>query len=240
MRNNLYNILNDLNVKIETDILNEIILQINLKENTCFFLFDIQSDKCSYLCPSISEILGHCHKNYLNKSFLYYIRIIHPNDISNFIEEILTLIKLAENRNKTIFSLNNSGLSVRIRHKNGDWLKSKVYLLLLKNTNQENSKILLGFIESDIPEFEDNATKTLLITYREKEIFKYLSIGNSAKMIAEKLHISENTVITHRKKLILKLEVKNSAELIKKGFEIDILNLPTNSSSLLSIPINGD
>lgn len=240
MRNNLFNILNNLNVQVETDALNEIMYQNDLKENKCFFLYDIHADKCSYLCPSISGILGQGSRKFLNKSFLYYIRIIHPNDISHFIEEILTLIKLAEIHNKTIISVNNSGLSVRIRHRKGDWLRSKVYLVLLKNTNQENSKILLGFIERDITDFENNTANTPYITYREKEIFKYLSIGDSAKMIADKLHISENTVITHRKNLIHKLQVKNSAELIKKGFEIDILNLPTNSNSLFSIPINGD
>jgi DNA-binding CsgD family transcriptional regulator len=47
-------------------------------------------------------------------------------------------------------------------------------------------------------------------------------------MIAERLCISENTVITHRKNLIQKLEARNSSELIKRGLEINIQVLPEN------------
>jgi DNA-binding CsgD family transcriptional regulator len=54
-----------------------------------------------------------------------------------------------------------------------------------------------------------------VITSREKEVLQLLSDGDSSKIIADKLHISETTAITHRKNLIQKLQVKNTAHLIK-------------------------
>ncbi|WP_372950604.1 response regulator transcription factor, partial [Mariniphaga sp.] len=85
--------------------------------------------------------------------------------------------------------------------------------------NQEQIfKVLLAFIE------EVTANRGLKITAREKEIFQLLSSGYSAKMIANKLNICETTVITHRKNLIHKLHVNNSAELIKKGFHLNLIS----------------
>ena len=53
------------------------------------------------------------------------------------------------------------------------------------------------------------------LTKREKEILKFVADGYSAREIAEMLFISESTVVTHRKHLLHKFEVKNVAELIK-------------------------
>ena len=53
------------------------------------------------------------------------------------------------------------------------------------------------------------------ITKRELEVLQLLSNGDSSKIIADKLYISETTAITHRKNLIQKLRVKNTAHLIK-------------------------
>lgn len=54
-----------------------------------------------------------------------------------------------------------------------------------------------------------------IITLREKEVLELISNGDSSKIIAGKLNISETTAITHRKNLIQKLHVKNTAQLIK-------------------------
>jgi DNA-binding CsgD family transcriptional regulator len=49
------------------------------------------------------------------------------------------------------------------------------------------------------------------LTRREIEILKLICDGYSSKDISEKLFISINTVETHRKKILLKLNVKNTA-----------------------------
>lgn len=57
---------------------------------------------------------------------------------------------------------------------------------------------------------------------KRKGGFQVPGMGNSSKMIADKLSISENTLITHRQYLIQNLKVKNSAELIKMRYVPDI------------------
>jgi DNA-binding NarL/FixJ family response regulator len=61
------------------------------------------------------------------------------------------------------------------------------------------------------------------ITYREIEVLQLLSDGDSSKMIAHKLHICETTAITHRKNLIKKLNVRNTAHLIKVAILLNII-----------------
>jgi DNA-binding NarL/FixJ family response regulator len=54
-------------------------------------------------------------------------------------------------------------------------------------------------------------------TRREVEVLTLLQKGFSAKEIAQKLFISETTVITHKKHLMDKFEARNTAELISKA-----------------------
>jgi DNA-binding CsgD family transcriptional regulator len=224
MRNNLFNTLESFNLSIDNVLLNETIDKFNLGKESCFFIFDLLSDKCFYFCPSIVNILGHGHRKYLNKGFLYFKTIIHPVDFMYFIDELLTLVKLAENSVETVFYGDQSGMAIRIRHKEGYWLKSRIHIIFLKKTTSTTVKLLLGFIEKEAEANQKSLLPSASITEREKEVFKFISLGNSAKMIADKLSISENTVITHRKNLIHKLQVRNSAELITKGIELNILN----------------
>jgi len=60
---------------------------------------------------------------------------------------------------------------------------------------------------------------TSILTRREIEVLKYISDGYTNPEIAEKLFISPLTVDSHRKNLILKLDAKNTASLIKLAFQ---------------------
>ncbi len=54
------------------------------------------------------------------------------------------------------------------------------------------------------------------LTRREQEVLKLLSQGFTTKEISIRLHISETTVNTHRRNMLLKTDSKNTAELIFK------------------------
>jgi DNA-binding CsgD family transcriptional regulator len=58
------------------------------------------------------------------------------------------------------------------------------------------------------------------ITPRETEVIKLLANGYSTTKISSTLRISSNTVESHRKKLLQKLDAKNTAELIKKASKV--------------------
>jgi DNA-binding NarL/FixJ family response regulator len=61
------------------------------------------------------------------------------------------------------------------------------------------------------------------LTKREKQILQLIADGKTNAVIAEQLSLSTLTVETHRKNLMQKFEVKNSAALIKTAMEQQLL-----------------
>lgn len=62
------------------------------------------------------------------------------------------------------------------------------------------------------------------LSQREKEVLRLIAYENTSKDIARELFISNHTAITHRKNLIEKLGVKNTAGLVRRAFELGILS----------------
>ena len=61
------------------------------------------------------------------------------------------------------------------------------------------------------------------ISSREQEVLHLVAYEYTSQEIASKLYISNHTAITHRQNLMKKLDVKNSAGLVRRGFELGIL-----------------
>jgi DNA-binding NarL/FixJ family response regulator len=72
-------------------------------------------------------------------------------------------------------------------------------------------------------------TEIPVITRREKEVLELIAAGLTNKEMAEKLFISTTTVDTHRKNLLAKFQVKNTASLISLATQTELLhNLDLN------------
>lgn len=65
---------------------------------------------------------------------------------------------------------------------------------------------------------------TIQLSRREKEVLKYITLEYTTQEIADQLFISQNTVNTHRKNLLSKLNAKNTAGLVKYAIENNILD----------------
>ncbi len=63
------------------------------------------------------------------------------------------------------------------------------------------------------------------ITKREQEIIDLLSQELTTKEIASHLYISYETVNTHKKNAMLKLEARNTAGLIRKAIEARVIQI---------------
>ena len=87
--------------------------------------------------------------------------------------------------------------------------------------------------KTQIPKFSkeektnDNFTLKYKLTDREKEIIKQILEQKSNVEIGESLLISKRTVETHRKNIMLKLDVKNSIGIAVKTLENNLLSLDT-------------
>jgi len=64
-----------------------------------------------------------------------------------------------------------------------------------------------------------------VLTPREQEVCTLLAYGHTNAEIAEKLHISERTVETHRTNIMAKLNLKSRAELFRFAADNGLLKL---------------
>jgi len=67
------------------------------------------------------------------------------------------------------------------------------------------------------------ALDSLGITKREHTVLEHLADGISNKEIAERLHVSPNTVKTHVSKLYDKLDVKQRVQAVQKAKDLDLI-----------------
>ena len=62
------------------------------------------------------------------------------------------------------------------------------------------------------------------LSEREKKVLNLISEGKLSKEIADNLCISVHTVNTHRKNILKKLKVKNSAEAVKLAWDYGLFD----------------
>jgi DNA-binding CsgD family transcriptional regulator len=64
------------------------------------------------------------------------------------------------------------------------------------------------------------------LTCREKEILYLIAMEKTTQEIAEVLCLSRETIRTHRKNILLKLEAINTAGMVRRAFEERLLQVP--------------
>ena len=64
-----------------------------------------------------------------------------------------------------------------------------------------------------------------LITKREMEVLKEMSKGLTSKEIAERMFVSDHTVISHKKSLVHKLNARNAVDLMVKAIRCGLVQL---------------
>jgi DNA-binding NarL/FixJ family response regulator len=102
---------------------------------------------------------------------------------------------------------------------------------ILKNATKEELLKAIAIILKGKIYFSDEAAQSLhektidvpLISRREKEVLILIAEGLTNAEIAEKLFLSVSTVNTHRKSLLVKFDVKNTATLIAKGIRLKLI-----------------
>jgi DNA-binding CsgD family transcriptional regulator len=70
---------------------------------------------------------------------------------------------------------------------------------------------------------QEQANQTPLLTRREKEVLQLVVEGNTNNEIARKLFVSISTVDSHRKNLLMKLNARNTADLVRTALDKQLL-----------------
>ena len=117
-----------------------------------------------------------------------------------------------------------------------DMLKTGAHGYILKNTGKNDLIDALNTLQSGETYLGEEVRKTLLNSFmknpgpteklskREIEVLECIATGQTTQEIADHLFISKNTVETHRKNLLFKLQAKNTAELVNNAFKKRVIH----------------
>lgn len=124
-------------------------------------------------------------------------------------------------------------------HDDGNYIvkcvRSGAYSYLLKNTDEEELVQAINTVFKGQKYFNPTISERMInimamegnqpkkLSAKESEILEMISNGLTTKEIADKLIISTRTVETHRVNMMKKLDVKNTAELIKKATKLSLI-----------------
>jgi two-component system response regulator NreC len=124
-------------------------------------------------------------------------------------------------------------------HNDGNYIakcaKMGAYGYLLKNTDEAELILAIRSVNSGKKYFSAEISEKMInfmstqsisediLSNKETEVLGLISKGLTTKEIAAKLFVSSRTIETHRANILKKLEVKNTAELIKKATKMNLI-----------------
>jgi DNA-binding NarL/FixJ family response regulator len=88
-----------------------------------------------------------------------------------------------------------------------------------------SATMMQRFMTHQATQHKSKVTLPEQLTRREREVLQLIAEENTNPEIAEKLFISPRTVDTHRRNLILKLNVKNTAGLVRYAIKHELVAL---------------
>tara|TARA_R110000787_G_scaffold43892_2_gene107462 strand:+ start:33954 stop:34724 length:771 start_codon:yes stop_codon:yes gene_type:complete len=207
--------------------------------STFFCLTNTQNLSFEYISKNMFPCLGLDSQNMKEKGMRYFWSRIHPDDVESWLSALNKLMDftineiLEEDRKQMSYTWN-------YRFKNS----KDEYLNIIQNTTpldfDKEYKPIIGLahytildskIKMDVcasakflnknNEYEtkyfNNFSQKLLtngISNRERDIVRLLILNKTSKEIAEKLFISSNTVDTHRRNILKKLNISSTGELV--------------------------
>lgn len=227
---------NEKGVILQTDLsIIEKISQFFTANSFYYYIFNFETMKMEFASEGVKDILeiepnqmsievmlSHYHPDDLTKmhdkekvaaDFLF--NKIKPSQLLDYKVVYVNRIISASGQEKTIL---HQAQAIKVSD------KGKVLKVLGVHTDISflNTPIdhKVSFISFKYPSFfsvssnGELTSSAALFTKREIEIIQLLSEGATAKEISERFSISEHTVRTHRKNILAKADVKNTAHLV--------------------------
>lgn len=229
---------------LEEDRLHSALSSFFISNFSLLYMLDLQSNEVIY----INDKTATANKSESYSTLDQFYTSIHQDDLNHIrkCEEIIRYFTLNVIDEGEI-PYYKSSYQFRRKDKNGDYrnMLCQSFVLAVKNgklcyllsyeseTEQMtfSNDYKLSFIDlrgqksyyeiTDIADLKNPKRVSEVLTTREIEILRLLSEGESSKVIADTLHISYDTVRTHRNNILKKTKMKTLTQvisrLIKKG-----------------------
>lgn len=207
---------------------------LNMYESILFnmeavaYINDVANGRLLWANDQYFNLLGYSRKEVIEMKNIQALleKIVHPEDVEVYQTSIMECIKSGQ----TSWGGFHRGV-----HKNGKHIWFYGFAKILKHQADGITPAIAICVMIDFSKEigtihqlnelvkENNRLKNQLLisnlTRKEKEVLKLIANGNSDKEIAKLHFISDQTVHTHRKNILRKLNLKNAAALVKFAVE---------------------
>ena len=207
--------------------------------STFFCITNTQDLTFEYISKNMTACLGIDAKELKTEGMRSFWNLMHPEDVELWLKALNELMNFTlkeiclEDRKRMSYTWN-----YRLKNIQG------TYVNIIQNTSplefDATGKPIIGLAHytvldskikfpmtatakylNDLNEYEtkyfNNFSQKLLnndISNRERDVIRLLVLNFSSKEIAEKLNISSNTVDTHRRNILKKLNISSTGELV--------------------------
>ncbi|MEP0713141.1 LuxR C-terminal-related transcriptional regulator [Algoriphagus sp.] len=218
----------------------EILTQnIGMREGLTFVCFDYRNLTLAFFTGNVEELTGYPASMFHSKGMETAFAMLHPDDRSELFRfqkivfDSFHQLTLAE---KHSFEFSYTTRWVHRKTKKISWMLGKVrpYLIDAAGNFAMDLHVVMqlhtppkttGYDWNYSYQQEDGTrifvsknspnTKVVSLTKKEKEIVSLILEGKESKAIAADLNNSVNTVATHRKNILKKLNARNVGEMVK-------------------------
>ncbi|WP_298530631.1 LuxR C-terminal-related transcriptional regulator [uncultured Algibacter sp.] len=207
--------------------------------STFFCITNTQDLSFEYISKNFKACIGLEGSEMKTKGMRYFWSRMHPDDLELWLQALNELMNFTLNEINTE-DRGRMSYTWNYRFKNSQ----DEYVNIVQNTTPlefdgddkpviglAHYTVLSGEIEMQVcasakllninDEYEtvyfNNFSQKLLsagISNRERDIIRLLVLNHSSKVIGEKLNISSNTVDTHRRNILRKLNISSTGELV--------------------------
>lgn len=217
------------------------------------YLVDYTSGKYLFASKTTKVMVGYERHEFMDGGLDLVVNKYQKDDLKLFNEKIFPdRLKIlnqipAEEHSKYVFSYN-----FRLKNKDGEYVTLLQRNSFIKSDTEGRPLLSFGMVMNVthftkenpviqlVEKVDDKYNSELsslpfhkkiyylneedkLFSNREKEILRWTADGLTSKQIAEKLFIGENTVINHRKNMLLKSGTKNTSELVAFSLRNNII-----------------
>lgn len=205
-----------------------------------YYIFNCATANFEFLDEKSTQILGYPAGD-LSPEFIFHK--LHPEDVSYFLNFESTITDFYNQLPLDQKLQYKTSYDVRIKTKDGKYIRILQQVTTIQ-TNADGSVLRTLGVHTDISHLKPEGKPILnftgllgapsyynvqsnvvfepkksLLTKREKEIVKLIVEGHSTEMIADKLHISRDTVKTHRRNIRAKTQTNSPVSLTKAAVE---------------------
>ena len=188
------------------------------------FIYDVEKSVPVWINQYAIKRFGYTLSDLERVTSEEFLSLFHPKSLQRFINRLKNMNNPDEKSINTLYQL---------RSKSREWINMLTCTRVFKNNPDGSMKYLIGYAAEINPselkhhsqvmkELNSRANKLSLVdklSPRELDVVHYIATGFTDNEISEKLGISVHTTRTHRKRIISKLGLKNSAVLIKFAVE---------------------